>query len=399
MPPASAPTSPDGPSAPDASVDELIAGALDTARQQLAMDIGYFSEFVGDQQVIRGVEGDGASFGLTPRKEVPLADSYCQRMVDGRLPNLIPDTAADPRVACLAGTREADLGAYVGVPLELPDGRLYGTLCCASHDARPQLNERDVRFLRVLARLLAEHLQRQADQERFTAKLAEANAELDAFARVAAHDLTEPIRTVSGLLQLLERRYGAAMTDDQREIVTAVVGEAGRMQDLVEDLLALARAGGSDDAHVPVDLDAVLHDVVQGVQASARATGASIEAEGRLPTVVGDPTQLRQLLQNLVANALRYAGDAPPAVRIGAQRRDDGEVEVAVTDNGPGVPEADRERIFRAFARGQGEQRGTGTGLGLATCQKIVSRHGGRLWVEPAPQGGSRFAFTLPAAA
>jgi signal transduction histidine kinase len=380
----------------DADADELIAGALETAREQLAMDIGYFSEFVGGDQIVRGVRGDGASFGLLPDARVSLADSYCQRVVDGRVPSAIPDTSADPRVASLSVTAEAAIGAYVGVPLELPDGRLYGTLCCASHGARPDLTDRDVGFLRVLARLLAEHLQRQADHQRFTARLAQANAELEAFAQVAAHDLTEPMRTVSGLLQLLERRLGDDLPAGQREIVDLVVAEAGRMETLVDSLLALARAGGAAVAEDAVDLGAVAREAVDTLGAGVSEAGARVEL-GELPTVLGDATQLRQLVQNLVANALRYTAEDPPVVRVEAVARGDG-WEVAVTDNGVGVADEDRERIFRPFARGVDPQGRPGTGLGLATCAKIVARHGGRLWVEPAPGGGSRFAFTLRAA-
>lgn len=141
-------------------LDDLVHRALLTARSQLGMDVGYFSEFVGTEQVIRDAAGDGPSFGLVPGMRVPLADSYCQRVIDGRLASLVPDTGLDPEVRDLPATAEAGLVAYVGVPLALPDGRLYGTLCCASHTADPRLAERDLRLMKGLAGRLMANLER-----------------------------------------------------------------------------------------------------------------------------------------------------------------------------------------------------------------------------------------------
>lgn len=375
-------------------IDELISAALETARSELSMEIGYFSEFVGPEQIIRGVEGEGATFGLTPGTTVPLADSYCQRVVDGRVSGLVPDVAAHPELAPLPVTGEAQIAAYVGVPLALPDGRLYGTLCCASHSVRPELDGRDLQFVRVLARMLAEHLQRRADEREFAMRLQRANAELESFAHVAAHDLTEPLRTVSGLAQLLVQRLkDDEMSTDTLEVVDHILIEAERMEAVVDDLLEHARAGGAAD-HCAVDLGPLTRAAIDAVRASAEAALARFEV-AELPVVAGSPTQLRQLIQNLLANALKYPGEQPPVVRIDASRADDG-WEIAVTDNGPGIPEHERERIFRPFVRLREGGAAQGTGLGLATCAKVVAAHGGRLRVEAASGGGSRFVFSLP---
>ncbi|HEV2768831.1 MAG TPA: diguanylate cyclase [Solirubrobacteraceae bacterium] len=144
---------------PQASGADRVSRVLAAARAQLGMEIAYFSEFADGEQVIRRVEGDAESFGLEPGAGIALEDTYCQRVVDGQLPSIIRDTQADPRVSSLDVTSDASLGAYVGVPVRLSDGRLYGTLCCASHSAAPALAERDVEFMHVLARLLGEQLE------------------------------------------------------------------------------------------------------------------------------------------------------------------------------------------------------------------------------------------------
>lgn len=139
-----------------------IERVLETAREALEMDVAYFSEFTQDEQVVELVSGDSDSFGFGRGTAVPLEETYCRRMVAGEIPNVIADTRSHPGVRELAPTRDADIGAYIGVPLQLSDGRVFGTFCCASHDRQAELGERDVRFMRVLARLLADQLEHPA---------------------------------------------------------------------------------------------------------------------------------------------------------------------------------------------------------------------------------------------
>jgi response regulator RpfG family c-di-GMP phosphodiesterase len=138
-----------------------IERALSAAREVLGMEVAFTSEFVGGKQVYRSVEGDAASFGLREDDGIPLEGTFCLRVIQGRLPNAIPDAKSDVRVKDLAVTREADIGSYVGVPLSFSDGRLYGTMCAISHSPDPSLRQRDVEFMRVLARLVAEQLERE----------------------------------------------------------------------------------------------------------------------------------------------------------------------------------------------------------------------------------------------
>jgi anti-sigma regulatory factor (Ser/Thr protein kinase) len=159
-----------GPQPPIDALDELalsdprrtVASALEAARELLDMEIAYFSGFTEGTQVIESVVGDSSSFGFRPGDAFPLEDTYCRRMVAGLIPNLIRDAKNDEHVGHLPGTHDSDMGSYVGVPLRLHDGRIYGTLCCASHQPSHNLDDRDVRFMRVLARVLADHLELEA---------------------------------------------------------------------------------------------------------------------------------------------------------------------------------------------------------------------------------------------
>lgn len=142
-----------GPAAP-------LEGVLSAVREVLEMDVAFVSEFVGDRQVFRALEGDAESFGIREGDSLPLEGSICKRVIEGRVPNAIPDTRNDERVRDLDVTRAADLGSYVGFPLWLSDGSLYGTLCCVSHSPDPWLRERDLRLMRDLARKAIERLER-----------------------------------------------------------------------------------------------------------------------------------------------------------------------------------------------------------------------------------------------
>lgn len=139
------------------SVERILA----VARETLDMDVAFTSRFVGGEQVYRTVEGDGASFGLREGGRIPLEATFCQRVIEGTLPNVIPDANNDERVSHLDVTASAGIGSYVGLPLRFADGRFYGTLCCLSHSPEPHLLERDVKFMEVLARLVADQLERE----------------------------------------------------------------------------------------------------------------------------------------------------------------------------------------------------------------------------------------------
>lgn len=230
-----------------------------------------------------------------------------------------------------------------------------------------------------------------------TERLERSNAELQQFATVASHDLREPLRVVSGFADLLARRHGDDLGPDGKRFIEAITGGVARMDEMIADLLAYARAGRSDDPLEPVDLNEVVADSLSALQAAIDDAGAEIEVEP-LPEVVGSPAALRQLFQNLVANAIKFVDQPPPRVRIWAAEVPEG-WRFSVRDNGIGIDPAKAERIFGMFTRLHGSDRYPGTGVGLAVCQRIVSVHGGRIWVEPGPGGGSQFMFTIARAA
>lgn len=226
-----------------------------------------------------------------------------------------------------------------------------------------------------------------------TAQLERSNEELQQFATVASHDLREPLRVVSGFAQMLERRYHDQLGEEGAQFIAAITGGVARMDEMIADLLAYARAGRSDQPHEQVDSAALVEDVLLGLQVAIDESGAQIDVQP-LPTVIGNPATLRQLFQNLLENAIKFRDTGPPEVRIWAAEVPEG-WRFSVRDKGIGVAPELSEKIFGMFTRGHSRDRYPGTGVGLALCRRIVEAHGGQIWVEPAPGGGSQFMFTL----
>ena len=225
-------------------------------------------------------------------------------------------------------------------------------------------------------------------------ELERSNEALQEFAYIASHDLQEPLRMVASYLQLLRSRYGAKLDADADEFIDYAVDGARRMQSLINDLLEYSRVGTKITPMQPASLAEVLATTAVNLRAAIEESGATVVV-GPMPTVLGDEGQLVQLTQNLVANAIKFHGDAAPEVHVDA-RRGSGEWEIVVSDNGIGIEPRHAERIFQIFRRLHAANDYPGTGIGLAICRKIVDRHGGRIWVESDPGHGASFHFTLP---
>lgn len=238
-----------------------------------------------------------------------------------------------------------------------------------------------------------------ADLDAQAEELRRSNAELEQFAYVASHDLQEPLRKIASFCQLLEKRYGDALDDRGRQYIDFAVDGARRMQVLINDLLTFSRVGRVNDARVPVGLDRALDKALANLGAAVEESGARIDRPEHLPEIVGDPTLLAMLWQNLVGNALKFRRpDRTPHVTITCAEDPDepDSLLMSVTDNGIGIAEQFTEKVFIIFQRLHSRDAYGGTGIGLALCKKIVEQHGGRIWIDTAHTDGTRLCFTLP---
>ncbi|QLG50402.1 PAS domain-containing protein [Natrinema halophilum] len=234
------------------------------------------------------------------------------------------------------------------------------------------------------------------DLREYQRRLEESNERLERFAYTVSHDLQEPLRMVTSYLTLLEKRYADEFDDDGREFIEFAVDAAERMKEMIDGLLEYSRVATRGSPLEPVDLEQVVDEVLEDLQFRIDDSNATITVES-LPRVEGDRSQLRQIFQNLLDNAIEYSGDEPPRIHVTADR--DGEHwQLSVRDEGVGIEPENQDRIFEIFQRLHTRDEHPGTGIGLALCEQIVERHGGEMWVESEPGDGATFAFTLQAA-
>jgi light-regulated signal transduction histidine kinase (bacteriophytochrome) len=229
---------------------------------------------------------------------------------------------------------------------------------------------------------------------RRTAALAQSNADLEQFAYVVSHDLQQPLNTISRHLELLAEELGRGADGDGGRFLSHARQGAEYMQRMLDAILRYSRIETRGEAMAPTPLGEVLGRVVSRLADEIEAAGAVVRADP-LPTVRADAAQMEQLLTNLLANALKFRGETPPEIHVGATD-DEREWLVSVRDNGIGIDPAAGDRIFSMFGRLHTREEVPGTGIGLAICKRIVARHGGRIWVESSPGRGSTFSFALP---
>ena len=327
------------------------------------------------------------------------------RVWDSGEPVWIRDAGSEPNFPRGGAAAHSGLHGGIGLPL-LSGGEIVGAIDFFS----PQIQEPDPDLIDLMGTIGAQlggFVQRKQAQAELAATAAElqvraaelerSNADLEQFAYVASHDLSEPLRTVAGFAQLLQKRNEGKLDADADEFIGYTVDGVNRMQALIDDLLAFSRVGRGDRELTAVDAGGAARRALEALNAPLAETGADVEI-GELPTVRGDDRELGQLFQNLISNALKFHGDQPPRVRVTAGIEPEGaEWQFAVADNGIGIEPHHAERIFKMFQRLHRRDDYPGTGVGLAICKKIVEHHGGRLWVEPNAGGGSVFKFTLAA--
>jgi signal transduction histidine kinase len=260
------------------------------------------------------------------------------------------------------------------------------------------VNRMRERILAELSAVRAAHTSLEAAHaalEARTEDLQRSNAELEQFAYVASHDLQEPLRKVASFVQLLQRRYAGRLDEKADQYIELAVDGAKRMQQLINDLLAFSRVGRTAQRRDQVSCGLLLAQAWENLGPAVRASHATIEA-GHLPVVLGETSLLTAVFQNLVSNALKFAGQQPPRISVSAHR--EGEQWLfSFSDNGIGIPAEYAERIFVIFQRLHDRAAYPGTGIGLAMCRKIIEYHGGRIWLDTTVTSGARFCFTLPA--
>lgn len=243
---------------------------------------------------------------------------------------------------------------------------------------------------------ISERRRHRDEMARLVEHLNDANAELERFAYVASHDLREPLRSVSTFLQLLKKRYGGQMDADADEFIRFAVDGAQRMNDLVNDLLVYSRVGAANDQVVAVDCAALCQNVLEEMADSISEANAEIRIEA-LPVVLAQPARLTELFTNLIGNAVKFrAAGRAPLVQVSYHGLEKGYHHFSVADNGIGIEACDQD-IFEVFRRLHGPGQYQGTGIGLAICKRVVNRHGGRIWYQDNPRGGTIFHFTLAA--
>lgn len=233
-------------------------------------------------------------------------------------------------------------------------------------------------------------------QER-TQELERSNAELEKFAYVASHDLQEPLRTITSFSELIDRRYSEVLDDRGRQYLRLVSGGAQRMKVLIDDLLVFSRLNAVREPHAAVALDGPLNEALQRLHAALEQGRATV-THGLLPTIVGNPSELTQLFQNLIGNAVKFRREGvAPEIHVSAVN--EGKVwHITVQDNGIGFEPEYAERVFQIFQRLHVRDEYEGNGMGLAIVKKIVEHHRGRIWVESTPGSGSTFHLMFPSA-
>jgi PAS domain S-box-containing protein len=245
----------------------------------------------------------------------------------------------------------------------------------------------------TIARDITDRKKMEDEVFNLVAELERSNKDLERFAYVASHDLQEPLRMVSSFTQLLAKRYRERLDQDAKDYIEFAVNGANRMQKLINDLLLYSRVTTRGASPVPEDMNVVLGEAVANLQIAIRETGAIVTNDD-LPMVMADHTQLIQVFQNLIGNAVKFHGENPSRIHISAEKTGS-DWKISVKDNGIGIEQQYFERIFLIFQRLHGVEKYEGTGIGLALCKRIIQRLGGSVWVESEPGKGSTFYFTL----
>ena len=309
--------------------------------------------------------------------------------------NIIPEGFAERLIADDLRSAADALTQVIGSGIELVARRRNGTEFPIEIMLSPLESAEGILVTVAIRDISARRASEEALRRKIE-ELARSNEELGQFAYVASHDLQEPLRMVASYTQLLSRRYKGRLDSDADEFIAFAVDGASRMQRLIEDLLAYSRAGTDVAETVDTSSEEALRRALVNLRTLIEQSGAVVTHDP-LPAVCADETELVQVFQNLVGNALKYRGKEVPKVHISAAIDGVDRWRFAVTDTGIGIDPRHFERIFGMSERLHAQEEYPGTGIGLAICKRIVERHGGAIWVESQPGCGSTFHFTLAA--
>ena len=397
---------------PDRLAQKITDIATEAVRAQFGALFRSVHDRAGDWRLLQTLSGapPDAVAGLPPPRITPglVAPTF-----DGEGAVRSADVAREPRfsqIEAYFGMPEGHppVRSYLAVPVKSRTGAVVGGLFFGHSEPQVFTDESERIATGIAAQaaialdnasLFEETRSSSEALRRSNESLRQVNEDLNQFAYSASHDLREPLRVVSIYTQFLSRKLGPGLDEEGRRFMEYILKATSRLEALIRDLLAYTKAAEAGDPQTELsDTDRALKHAISNLSAAIEEAGAKVTVTGdRLPKLRVAEVHITQLLQNLVGNAVKYRSDKSPDIRIGAVRRGS-YWEFFIADNGIGIGEEYKEHIFGIFKRLHNNDEYSGTGIGLAICQRIVQRYGGRIWVESQPGGGSTFYFTLPAA-
>jgi PAS domain S-box-containing protein len=314
-------------------------------------------------------------------------------LVGQKVKNIIPEGFAERLIADATRSTAEALAQQIGMGIELSGRRKDGTEFPIEIMLSPLESAEGILVTAAIRNISA---RKKSEQELAVANqvLEESNLELKQFAYIASHDLQSPLRSITGFVQLLQQEYEGKLDEQANDWIRRTVRAVNRMQTLIRDLLSYSRVDARSGPFMQIPFLDIVNDALTLLESSIQDSGGQVACD-ELPIVMGDRSQLVQLMQNLIGNALAYRSDKPPHIHISAKRSGKDWI-FSVRDNGIGIDPLHYDQIFEIFKRLHNQKEHPGTGIGLAVCRRVVNRHGGKIWVESEPGHGSTFHFTIP---
>jgi PAS domain S-box-containing protein len=327
-------------------------------------------------------------------------------LVGQKVKNIIPEGFAERLIADATRSTAEALAQQIGMGIELSGRRKDGgefpieIMLSPLESAEGILVTAAIRNISARKKSEEDNAELERRVEERTKQLGvanqvleQSNVELKQFAYVASHDLQSPLRSISGFVQLLQLEYEGKLDEQAQDWIRRTVHSIEQMQTLIRDLLSYSRVDARSRPFTQIPFVEIVNDALTLLDSSIHDSGAQVTWD-TLPVIMGDRSQLVQLVQNLIGNGLNYRGDQPPRIHVSAERRG-AEWMFSVRDNGIGIDPKYHEQIFEIFKRLHDQKEYPGTGIGLAVCRRVVNRHGGKIWVESEPGHGSTFCFTI----